>query len=106
LHEALAWTLLALVAVHIAAVLLMSVIQKENLVRAMVTGKRPSDRHPGAQNAKRPGLFSWLAGAIVIVTTIYAVIQYDPMAFSPRSTESAERHSNQAASDAAEQGED
>lgn len=39
-HEAIASLALALVIVHIAAALLMSILQKENLVRAMVTGKK------------------------------------------------------------------
>ena len=39
-HEVIASFALALVIIHIAAAVLMSVLQKENLVRAMVTGKK------------------------------------------------------------------
>ena len=38
LHEALGEGLLLLVGIHIAAVVLMSVLEKRNLIRAMITG--------------------------------------------------------------------
>ena len=39
-HEAIASLALAVVVIHIAAALIMSVLQKENLVKAMVSGKK------------------------------------------------------------------
>ncbi len=39
-HEAIASLALAVAVIHIAAAIIMSVIQKENLVKAMVTGKK------------------------------------------------------------------
>ena len=39
-HEAIASLALAVVVIHIAAAIIMSVLQKENLVKAMVTGKK------------------------------------------------------------------
>lgn len=39
-HEAIASLALALVVIHIAAAVIMSLLQKENLIRAMVTGKK------------------------------------------------------------------
>lgn len=39
-HEAIASLALALVTVHVAAAVIMSLLQKENLVRAMVNGKK------------------------------------------------------------------
>lgn len=40
IHEAMASLLMGIVVIHIAAVLLTSVVHKENLVRAMLTGKK------------------------------------------------------------------
>lgn len=42
LHEALGWTLLALIACHVGGVALTSWQHRENLVRAMVTGDKPA----------------------------------------------------------------
>ena len=39
-HRALAWTLLALVSLHVAGVILTSVRHRENLVRAMFSGRK------------------------------------------------------------------
>lgn len=39
-HEALGEGLILLVGIHVAAVLLMSVLEKRNLIRAMVTGSK------------------------------------------------------------------
>uniref|UniRef100_B1XSL9 Cytochrome B561 n=1 Tax=Polynucleobacter necessarius subsp. necessarius (strain STIR1) TaxID=452638 RepID=B1XSL9_POLNS len=46
-HETIASLALLLVVVHIAAALLMSFLQKENLVRAMVTGKKQGQPEQG-----------------------------------------------------------
>ena len=41
LHAGLGWTLLGLVALHLSGVVFTSVKHRENLVRAMVTGRKP-----------------------------------------------------------------
>ena len=66
LHEVIAWVLLAMVALHVLAVTVMSALERENLVRAMVTGDKPAARHPGAVDAKSPGVTAWLLGAVVV----------------------------------------
>ena len=89
-HELLAWTLLALVAIHVAAVIIMSVLTRENLVAAMITGTKPVEPHPGARNAKRPGVLGLLIASAVLIGTVYAIRTYDPLAFTLRSAEDYE----------------
>jgi len=90
LHELLAWTLLAMVGVHVAAVVAMSVIERENLVRAMVTGKKQRTRHARLGDARRPGLVAWIIAAATAAASIYAILQYDPKAFTLRPAEAFE----------------
>jgi cytochrome b len=104
LHETIAWTLLALVGLHVVAVIVMSLLERENLVRAMVTGRKPARRHPGAEDAVRPGAVGAIVAIAVLAATVYAILQYDPQAFSPRSAESFE-HRGAAAGDPAGNGE-
>jgi cytochrome b len=93
LHETIAWTLLAMVGLHVAAVIVMSVLERESLVRAMITGTKSAARHPGARDARSPGLLAWTLGLGAIAGTLFLILQYDPLAFSPRSAEVAERDS-------------
>lgn len=94
LHELIGWSLLALVAVHILAVVVMSALTRENLVRAMVSGTKPTERHPGARSARKPSLFAYLTAFVVVVAAIFGILKIDPQAFVPRSTESAEYGDN------------
>lgn len=96
LHELVAWTLLAFVGLHIAAVVIMSFLERENLIRAMVTGKKQAVRHPGALDARRPSVLGIFAAAGVLAGTIYAVLQYDPQAFALRRAEAFERRASTA----------
>ena len=90
LHEIIGWTLLAMVGIHVVAVLVMSMLERENLVRAMITGDKDRDRHPGAVDARRPSGIAIVIAALVIAATAYAVLRYDPQAFTLRSAESFE----------------
>lgn len=89
-HELIAWTLLALVVVHVVAVILMSLLTRENLVRAMIGGTKSADRNPAARDARAPGVLALLLGLLVIAGTAYAITAYDPQAFTLRSAESFE----------------
>ena len=93
LHEVVAWTLLALVAVHVLAVVFTSLLSRENLVRTMIDGTKPKQRHHLAMDARRPGPVALLLGAAAVSGAIYAILMYDPYAFTPRTAESFEHRS-------------
>jgi cytochrome b len=98
LHEVLGWTLLALVVVHVVAVIVMSRMTRENLVRAMITGKKPATLHPGVGNARPPSLLALVAAALVLAGATYAILSFDPLALTPRRAEAFE-HRMEAAPD-------
>lgn len=64
LHEGAANAMLALVGVHVAAVLVSSLLHRENLVRAMIDGYKSGE--PG-QGIRRAG---WLVGIGLIVGVV------------------------------------
>ena len=47
LHGTLANVLLGLIALHVAAVIVMSLLTKDNLIRAFIIGTKRADLHPG-----------------------------------------------------------
>ena len=94
LHEIIAWVLLAMVAVHVLAVIAMSMFEKENLVGAMITGKKSAARHPDSVDARAPSAMAWTLGAVTVLAATYAILQYDPDAFTLRSAESFEHRAD------------
>jgi cytochrome b len=58
-HEAFAWALLGVVIVHVAGVVLSSVLHRENLVAAMITGRK---RGAATEAIRGP---RWIVGAAV-----------------------------------------
>lgn len=90
LHEIVAWTLLALVAVHVLAVIFTSLLSRENLVRAMIDGTKPRKLHPFTMDAKRPGPVALLLGAATVSGAVFAILNYDPEAFTPRTAKAFE----------------
>jgi cytochrome b len=102
LHEVIGWSLLALVAVHVVAVLLMSLLTRENLVAAMIHGRKPARLHPDAHDARRPGPFALLIAAATVAGAVLAIRSYDPEAFTLRSTEAFEHRLESGSATAAE----
>lgn len=66
IHEALAESLLALIAVHLAGVLVMSLLERQNLPRSMLTGR--ANAAPAAEVRAHPlaalTLLAWCAAAV------------------------------------------
>ena len=94
LHEVIAWTLLAMIALHVGAVIVMSLLARENLVRAMISGNKPAARHAGAADARPPTTVALAIAAMVIVGAGYAIVQYDREAFTLRSAEDFEHRAD------------
>lgn len=105
-HELLGWSLLALVIVHVVAVVLMSLLTRENLVRAMIDGTKPADRHPSLQDARAPGPVAYIVALVALAGGAWAVTRYDPQAFTLRSAESYEHASDSDAAAHAEEPDD
>jgi cytochrome b len=90
LHSSIGWGLLALIALHVAAVLLMSALTRDNLVRAMVAGSKSADRHPDSTDARSPAIWAYLIGVTAVAAAIVGILSIDPKAFLPRTTEATE----------------
>ncbi len=83
LHELFAYALLALVAVHVAAVVIMSLLTHDNLIGAMITGRKSRARHPDAADA-RPGRPLALAVAVAAMAlTAVVATRIDPALLNP-----------------------
>lgn len=89
LHEAVAYGLLALIVVHVAAVLIMSFATRENLIRAMLTGRKSAALHPGAADAKPAPAIGFVLAAVVVAATVFGITKFDPGAFGPHATAEA-----------------
>lgn len=89
-HEDLGEAMIILAGIHVAAVFAMSVMTRENLPRAMVTGRKDVEEVPAGRAPRRASFVGWATGISAIVIATVAILRYDPLAFTPRSTESAE----------------
>lgn len=83
LHGALGYGLLALAGVHVASVVIMSLLSRENLIGAFITGSKRADRHPGATDAAPPLPIAIPLAAVVVGAAAYGATRIDPNAFIP-----------------------
>jgi cytochrome b len=82
-HELVAYALLALIGIHVAAVVVMSIVTRENLAKAMVTGRKAAALHPGAIGAKPPTAFALVMTVLAMAVSAYGVVRIDPGGFGP-----------------------
>lgn len=70
-HEAAAWLLPVLVAFHVAGVIVSSVLEKQNLIKGMITGLK---RAPEATPVEPPAFVARAAGFVTAVLVALAVV--------------------------------
>jgi cytochrome b len=63
-HGALAWTLLAVVGVHVVGVVLSSLLHRENLVAAMITGRKRGEASQAIRGSR------WVVGAALAAVVL------------------------------------
>lgn len=89
IHETVAWILLGMIAVHVAAVVATSLLIGENLARAMVTDRKASALYPGARDYRPASARGLLVAVAVAGGAGAAALQVDPSAFRPQLRENA-----------------
>lgn len=82
-HEVIAWTLLAMIALHVAAVVAMSFLSRDNLIGAMITGRKKTTHFPEAQDAAPPLRLAVPLAVLVVAGSAWAATRIDPAAFTP-----------------------
>ena len=83
LHEMLANALLGLIALHVIAVIAMSLLTKDDLIGAFIRGTKRADLHPGAGDARPPAPLALPVAAIVIAGSACGITVIDSLAFTP-----------------------
>ncbi|WP_395651722.1 cytochrome b/b6 domain-containing protein [Brevundimonas sp.] len=82
-HEAIAYMLLATIALHVVAVVAMSFLTRDNLIGAMITGRKKTTHFPNAQDAAPPARVAIPLAVLVVAGSAYAATRVDPLAFTP-----------------------
>ncbi len=96
LHEGLAWFLLGLIGVHVAAVIATSLLSRENLIRAMVTGRKKAADHPGVRRVRTASPAAFLLALLASAAAVAGIRNLDPQAFSLQQLERAESEGGEA----------
>lgn len=92
-HEVIAWTLLALIGLHVTAVIAMSILTRDNLVGAMITGRKKTTHLPDAKDAAPPARLAVPLAIAVVAGSAFAATRLDAGAFLQGSREEAEERS-------------
>ena len=73
LHKRLANLLIALVVLHVGAIIFYLRIKKENLVKPMITGWKDVDlgQHPAAQSATGGGIVAFALAVLIALAVVY-----------------------------------
>lgn len=82
-HEAISYILLAMIALHVVAVVAMSFLTRDNLIGAMITGRKKTTHFPNAQDAAPPARLAVPLAVLVVAGSAYAATRIDPQAFTP-----------------------
>lgn len=90
LHEILAFALLGLIAVHVIGVVVMSVMTSDNLVMAMLTGRKVVHGMTVAPEGRASRIMANLSAVAIVALSVLGVTRYDRDAFSLRPSEEAE----------------
>ena len=97
LHEAIAWFLLGLIGIHVAAVIATSILSRENLVRAMVTGRKQAADHPNVRRVRSASPAAFVFAVAAAAGAVVGIRDLDPRAFSPQQREGVEREAGEQA---------
>lgn len=70
----------------------MSLLTKDNLIGAFITGTKRADLHPNVADARPPAPLALPVAAIAIAGTTYGATVVDPLAFTPGAHADAGAH--------------
>ena len=99
-HELIGTLLIAIAALHVLAVLLMSALTRENLPRAMVTGRKHVAAARGLADARPASVGAVVLALIAAGGATAAICAWDPLAFYPRTgAEHSEREADEIEAD-------
>lgn len=89
-HEVFGTALIVLAGLHVLAVFVMSAMTRENLPRAMVTGRKQVAAARGLADARPASNVALVFALLAAAGATVAIRAWDPLAFAPRAAEAHE----------------